>query len=213
MKIMQIATASIAMLAISICSAEAADNFYLEAEVGNSFIRDVDADGSGGLTGRLRFDDDLVFGAAVGYRFGENIRLEGRLSYRKYDIESVTVDFFTFSGSSDADVFSGMVNAYYDFTLTPWLKPYIGAGIGAVDIDVNNDTNLALDVKYPDTTFSWNLLAGINVPINDQFELVFGYRRLEADDPDFEAQFFGIDGKGETEYVTHEAIAGLRYNF
>ncbi len=220
MKTLQFVFATVAILGLSVETASAR-NFYVELEAGHSWIRDAESSGRGlfrgqpigDLEGEITFDAAPVFGGAFGYRFGENVRLEGRVLYRNYDVTSITVEGITNYGSTDADTFSGMVNTYWDFKLNSPVRPYVGGGIGATRIDVNNDPNEPLQVEYPDTTFTWNLMAGVYVPVSELVDVVVGYRYLEALDPSFNATYFLLEGEGETEYMTHEVSFALRFNF
>ncbi len=220
MKILPFVFATVAILGLCVETASAR-NFYVELEAGHSWIRDAESSGRGlwngrpviELDGEMTFDTAPVFGGAFGYRFGENVRLEGRILYRNYDVTSITVNGNTDYVSTDSDTWSGMVNTYWDFKLDSPVRPYVGAGIGATRIDVNNDPNADLQVDYPDTTFTWNLMAGVYAPVSELVDVVIGYRYLESQDPSFDATYFGLDGEGESEYKTHEVSFALRFNF
>lgn len=61
-------------------------------------------------------------GGSIGYKFCNNIRLEGEFSYRKNN--------FRKHYHGNRELFTYMANAFYDFNLNCEWTPYIGMGIG-----------------------------------------------------------------------------------
>ena len=63
----------------------------------------------------------------------------------------------------DEHELAGLVNAYYDFNPYPvcnfCLAPFVGAGVG-----------------YAKHSFAWQLIAGLNYPLQDNIDLSLSYR-------------------------------------
>jgi OOP family OmpA-OmpF porin len=91
---------------------------------------------------------------SVGWGFGNGLRLELDLPYMYnsyYSSSSITGTFgpggATIPGLASAggheQKFGGMVNVLYDFTnLSPWIQPYIGAGIGYIGANLQGGSFL-----------------------------------------------------------------------
>jgi len=69
--------------------------------------------------------------ASVGYGFGNGLRAELEGSYRQNPVvKNVTGPVY----DGDERQYSAMINAYYDFDLGLFLKPFVGAGAGVTVI-------------------------------------------------------------------------------
>jgi opacity protein-like surface antigen len=98
------------------------------------------------------------------------------------------------------------VNGYYDFTNSSQLTPYISAGIGVAQVEVNDLAVLGIPVgSEDDTVFAYQLGVGVGYSVTDAITLDMKYRYFATADPDFD----GIDG----ECASHNVYLGLRYNF
>ena len=66
-----------------------------------------------------------------------------------------------------------------------------------------------------DTQFAWNVMGGFFVPVFRHLELDVRYRYITAEDPEIDADLFGIgvDGKVEAEFEAHEVVGALRVVF
>jgi OmpA-OmpF porin, OOP family len=101
----------------------------------------------------------------------------------------------------DGDISSWgvMANGYYDFANGSAFKPFIGAGVGYVNVRLENGG------REDDSVFAYQLMAGCGYALNKDVIFDLQYRYFSADDPDFDG--FELD------YVTHNVMAGLRFSF
>ena len=79
------------------------------------------------------------------------------------------------SVKSKTQIYAGLINAYYDIPTSIALTPYIGAGFGLA----HNKSTLTNDVvKYSNsnTSFAWQLAAGLNYALTDKWIADLGYR-------------------------------------
>ena len=125
-------------------SARAPGGFYLGGSVGAAVFWDSEAEIETSL-GEVEADveyDALGFAIAgqVGYFVNDNIRLEAELAYQSAEGE---IDFGR-GLDVDLSVIRGTISAYYDFDSTSLagfssLRPYVGGGIGFVNLDPESD--------------------------------------------------------------------------
>jgi len=146
------------------------EEFYIEGQVNYHQVDDVDtssySDTINGevIVGKLtnEYDTDIGLGFEVGAKNVSNSNLRIGLSYSETKIEltkltvSGTVDGVAGSASytpaqvSDAvgasfdnDIKSYSLNAYYDLETNGTFTPYVGVGLGQVDIENANDKELS----------------------------------------------------------------------
>lgn len=165
---------------------------YIKGQLGYGVFTDTEVTPiSGnrvGVIGDIAGEANLAYGAAVGYDFGNNWRIE-------LDGSQMYNDMGTVGGqpASSAKLRSRalMLNALYDFNDFGDFVPYIGGGMGIGEVNASlgaqdflNDTGTVLianpactSAPFPastpracivndkDTNFAWNLLAGVGYEI------------------------------------------------
>lgn len=187
----------IAGLAVAAAPMAHAQTWYMGAQMGLNMVSDAES----GVTGTAMSDIeyDLGFGllGQVGVSIADRYRIEGELGWRRNTIDQ-------YAGASvegHANLFSMMVNGYYDIrTGTPW-TPYVGAGVGGALIDLGL---AAADDN--DAVFAYQGIAGIAYKLNDNLSVKADYRYFATLDPEF-------DGSFESEYASHAVMVGFTYSF
>src|SRR5690242_15657101 len=91
-------------------TAQQTSGIYLSLGGGANFARDADVSGSG-INTEVSFDTGWAALGAVGYGFGNGLRLEFEVGYRDNGVDSVSG---VASAGGSVNVWSGMVNALYD---------------------------------------------------------------------------------------------------
>ena len=146
------------------------EEFYIEGQVNYNQVDDVDTTtitdtvAESDIVGKLtnEYDSDIGLGFEVGVKNVSNNNLRIGLSYSETKIEltkltvSGTVDGVAGSASYtpaqvsaavgasfDNDVKSYSLNAYYDLETNGTFTPYVGVGLGQVDIENANDKELS----------------------------------------------------------------------
>ena len=145
------------------------EEFYIEGQVNYHQVDDVDttsySDTINGqvIVGKLtnEYDSDIGLGFEVGAKNVSNSNLRIGLSYSETKIElkkttasgtvdgvagslSITpADWSAVGVSFDNDVKSYSLNAYYDLETNGTFTPYVGVGLGQVDIENENDKELS----------------------------------------------------------------------
>jgi opacity protein-like surface antigen len=174
---------------------------YISGNLGAVIVEDSDFD-AGPLSGEFTFDTGFGFVAALGSSFQNGGRVEAELGYRKNDFDEVKFDGI---GKADIDgdisALSGMGNAYYDFSTKGSFSPFIGAGLGFANIEVDLDGASSED----DTVFAYQFILGGSFASSETLSVDLQYRYFATDDPEFD----GVDA----EYSTHNFMIGLRQSF
>ncbi|MDH5723441.1 MAG: outer membrane beta-barrel protein [Alphaproteobacteria bacterium] len=188
--------------------AQSISNSYIAAKIG--FTKTSDSDWSDtGLTGDIGIDTGANFALAYGFNLIPSLRTEFEVSYRKADLDDITVDGVgTADLTGDVKTWGFLLNGYYDFMADQAVSPYITAGIGALRHSGKIASVAGLGVtgaSDSDTVFAYQLGGGASYDLSDNVALDGGYRYLASSDPDF-------DGL-EAEYGAHEFRIGLRYGF
>jgi outer membrane protein OmpA-like peptidoglycan-associated protein len=159
--------------------------------------------------------------AALGMDRGSNWRLEGEFSYRNNDVRHLPGDGAGFPGwstlSGDQSVMALMFNAIYDFSNDSKITPYIGAGLGAGRFEADfGGTNASLQtIAVNDKAFqlAYQGIAGVAIALAENVALDISYRYFGAENVRYEGLVSGAVSDFKSDYRTHSAFAGLRWNF
>ncbi|HVH18444.1 MAG TPA: outer membrane beta-barrel protein [Myxococcota bacterium] len=193
-------------------AAEMNNGVYIELQGGGSFWDDANVSVTGLGSGEAKFDTGWTAGAALGFRAFDMFRLEGHASFRRADIDTVSV-----GGIETADGWAGTAaflgNAYFDIPIPFPVKPYVGGGAGVAIFSADVDGN-AVDVDDDDTEFAWNVMGGLLWPVWRHLELDARYRYITSDDPSIDADLLGLGtGQVKAEFSAHEVVGALRVVF
>ncbi len=119
----------------------------------------------------------------------------------------------------DGDVTSTalMVNGYYDFRMiSPSIIPYIGAGIGGVNVSADiTDPDPVEGGKVLDDSeivFGYQFIAGVAFPVTKQLTIDLNYRYFATTNPELEISDSG-GVTAEVEAMGSNVFLGLRYSF
>lgn len=185
-----------------------AEGLYVSGNLAFAMASDSDLTDSTvpGVTVNTEFDTGLALGAALGYDFNR-FRVEGEISYQKTDIDKVTMGISA-DASGDISSLAFLINGYFDFVNDSAFTPYISAGLGYAQIDLN-DFNVAgsgePDYSQDDTVFAYQIGAGIGYAVSEKLTIDLKYRYFATEDPEFDTT--------EAEAASHNIIAGVRVYF
>ncbi len=176
-----------------------AQQAYLSGNIGFGYRPDADIS----ITS-LPFENDpaLVLNGAIGMEVNPNIRVEGEIGFHLNTADQ---------GGTGTDwtfrTISFMGNGYFDIPLQAPVKPYIGAGIGFAQVNLEGEFG-GFTTDDSDLVLAAQLMAGIGFEISPKATLTFGYRYFTTSDPSF-----NISGGFETEYFSHDFLFGARFRF
>jgi outer membrane protein OmpA-like peptidoglycan-associated protein len=187
--------------------AQQTTGLYLGLGGGANWARDAEFEG-GGINTEAEYDTGWAGIGAIGYGFGNGLRLELELGYRTNDIDSVQG---VTGASGDTSVWSGMVNALYDIP-TGWVvNPYIGVGAGYARVKVDGAAiSPTVSIDDSDGVFAYQGIVGASYGITPNLKLALDYRYFATLDPEFSTSTgTSVDG----EYSAHTVLIGLRWEF
>jgi len=99
---------------------------------------------SNSTSGSLSATAGPVFVGSFGWGFGMGLRAEIEANYRYNHFNNAsgfgggTGTGVAAAGGGTEQKYGGMVNALYDFNVAPWIKPYVGVGVGYMGVQVDN---------------------------------------------------------------------------
>lgn len=210
-KILAAAAAAAVGLGAGAASAQAlgGGGFYLKGFGGWTLPQNENFDLTGKATGAsvnsgFDYDSGYILGLAGGYTLSPNVALELEYAYRNANADLKNAD-------SRGDVTSNafMANAIYTFDgVGPngAFKPYLGAGLGAADLDAAQSHADKLSGSY---NFAYQVITGVAYDINPNVSLNGEVRYFGIADQDLE----NSDLKAKSPYNTFDALVGVTYHF
>lgn len=214
------AVAAFALLAGLGAPAHAADGWYGQAAIGYTFDGEVETSPGDDEYdwGDVDLDEGWMGAGAIGYGFANGFRAEGEIAYRANDLEA-TAEADPLLGADlggEADVWSAMLNLYYDFNRSGRWQPYVGVGVGAAQVNVelaDADPPPTYTLDDDDTVAAYQVLIGVGVAINERLTLDLGYRYFAAPELEVTADLDGEPQANDADYQAHTATLGLRWQF
>ena len=207
--------------ALTMSSAHA--NWYGEVSVFNNDLDSTDLNSTGRAV-NSQFDEDLATGLAIGYQYDSGLRVEAEYLDTENDAEQII-----FNGNTFNDIGTNVVggiettslffNSIHNFNTDTSVSPYIGAGLGytKVESDLAYNPTFGASIRDDDTTFSYQLLLGLDVAFTDNLKSFIEYRYVDAGNVDLSRTGGGPGGIQTTTQngdITFDGFgAGLRYHF
>ena len=152
----------------------------------------------------LDTDVGALGGAALGYRFGGGFRLEGEVSYRYNDWDTISAPGTpgTSPVTGEVEMLGLMANAYYDFDLGSNMALYVGGGAGAA-IEWSNLGPFSVN---DEVAFAYQGIAGASVDVGGGTDLFVEYRYFGTTD----FSLIGGPPSLDASYSSHAIALGLR---
>lgn len=206
----------------------------------------------GPLSGTAKGNGGYNFSLLLGYDLGNGLRLEAEAGYIHSCINEMDVkepgSLVCLAGGCDVynglpsdrqeevreaakgekridggvSAFAFMVNAYYDLNPDGKLVPYVGAGLGVLNVSTDAESAEApadgtVLIDDSDSVFGYQVGAGLGYKIDvpgggSDVTLSFDYRYLASfENPEFDGEITG--GTVETEFAGHYLGGGIRLTF
>ncbi len=186
--------------------------FYTTLNLGLTHAPDV----KDSLNVTTKLNNGMGVSAALGYRYGENMRAEAEVLYGKNSVDTLTDTAVNGGNSENAggrvSTLALMANGYYDFKTNTAIVPYVGAGIGVAKISVNDVSAPGFTVTNDsDNVLAWQFKAGVSYPVSKRTDVTFGYRF-------FDTRRLSLVSDDGTRFTSdgariHSLEIGLRYGF
>jgi outer membrane protein OmpA-like peptidoglycan-associated protein len=229
-------------------NAQPVTGLYVGAGVGPDFQLNtkvknlqVGAGVLGGLStsGEQKYSTGFAGVGSLGWGFGNGLRAEVEGNYRNTRGNGYTgfTRFGGFGGGGTEQKYGALANVLYDFVgLTPYVQPYVGAGVGIQWINSNShayNTNaiagttiggggLNATSNATKAVFAYQAIAGLAVPIASVpgLALTAEYRFLGTTGNRSESASFNVGTTrgipGRVQYgptYDNSVLFGVRYNF
>jgi opacity protein-like surface antigen len=212
------------LLVVLASSAYCAQGAYVGGSVGIALLNDAGVSGPDlddmGVSMDIESKSGMAFGIALGYDFGNSMRIEGEYAYQKNDMDKLSSSYegvgvsLGLDGETNSSTF--LVNAYYDFTNLSAITPYISAGIGYSKVeaeitglsgleDLLEEEELEMGGSEDDTVIAFQIGAGMGFAVSETLTIDAKYRYFTTEDLDFE----GVD----VEHSSHNFYVGFRLGF
>jgi OmpA-OmpF porin, OOP family len=219
---------SATLLALPVAaSAQPITGLYIGANAGVNVMANQDAAfARSPFGGKSNLDTHFgpAGGMSLGYGFGNGLRAE-----IEGDVMQNSPQGFpgAHSVAGEELKYGGMGNLLYDFVdLTPYVTPYIGAGVGYQEQQLSNlrvvaPSGAALQTGQSSKGgFAWQVLAGVAFPVTPAVALTIDYRFMElTGDRNYPAAVLTPGGaitaanvKLSSNY-NNMALVGIRYAF
>jgi len=188
---------------------------YVGAFLGGNALmkaKSSDAQGDFGLTFKPALQESAVLGwdFEPGNPVGEG-RVELEYTRRSNLLDKVKFAQGSFIGNGKVVADSMLLNLFGVVHDKSRWSPYAGLGIGAARIEASDLKVIAQPLGSGSAVvFAYQLGAGIDVALTDHLNLDIGYRLFGSARP----KFTEANGqKFEMDYLSHNAILGLRVGF
>ena len=182
--------------------AYAEEGWYVRGDIGYSIDGKISSD-----IGDANIDDNWAEFLGAGYGFSNGVRVEAEASHRFNDIK---VDPIFADG--DAHAWGLMFNVFYDFMRGRAIEPYVGLGLGGVNLNASiNGAGGVESIDDSTTNFAYQAMIGAAWRLNERTKLDFGYRYLKAANLDTDGAVAGVPFSFDTDYQHQTLSIGLRY--
>jgi opacity protein-like surface antigen len=181
---------------------------------GNALVdaKSTDIKGDSGLV----FKPAIVGIAVVGWDLepgspaGEG-RVELEYSHRSNPLDKVKFSEWSAKGGGDVTADTLLLSCIGVERDSSGWSPYFGLGAGAARIKVANLTVSGQPMgNGSDVVFAYQVQAGVDFAVSDNFSFDLGYRLFGTSSPGF-TESSGL--KSKMDYLSHSAVLGLRVGF
>jgi opacity protein-like surface antigen len=193
--------AAMAVFAVAPAKADVVD--YAELFGGLTFDPSQDVNG-------ISYDLDTGFnvGGALGWNLSPQFALEADFFFTTADYDLAA------PADGTLESFSFMANAVYNIDMGSRFRPYIGAGVGGVQLRFTDGVTSGGDPYTGDSdiVFGYQGFAGFAINVDNNIDFIAEYRYQGAGDANGSFTSLGVAYPLEFEYSSHNLSAGLRFN-
>jgi len=202
-------------LAVGLSGAARADGWYFSADTGINYVPTLSVPNTiaGANPTKVQTSLGMAILGAGGYAFGP-VRIEEELGWRNNGVGTVTTPANgALPGTGYLEPLSAMTNVFYDIDTGSRFTPYLGAGLGGVDLTgkiAQGSNTITSDSKF---AFGYQGIAGVAYSINDSLALKADYHYLATEATSLaDSPAIGVGTAKET-YAAHSVLVGFIYRF
>lgn len=190
-------------------------NAYVGIAGGWNAQRHSDVSGTG-IDKSVSFEDGWAGLGTVGYKAASGFRGELEFGYRDNDVDTVSgTPATTGAASGSVQAWTIMANVLYDYENKTRFTPYVGVGIGAININYDNVQTIGTGTGGTIDDDTWAPAAqgivGVAYKVHNNIDLFANYQYLTAfSNPRLQTSN-GV--KTDVDYDAHTVLAGVRFSF
>ena len=180
---------------------------YFRMDVGYGLVSGPEGTTTAGDMARVDVANLALFGAGVGYRISENLRVDVTADYRiDSDVNATTPGGAAIN--SDVNGMAVILNGYFDIGTFDGISPYFGGGLGIARLETAEQTGVAV-AGESSTNFAWALNVGsaIDLGNSENTKMDVSYRFVSL------GEFKQKDSTTYDDFMVHEFRAGFRHFF
>lgn len=209
---------------------------FTTGDLGDGSTLDVASGTPYGWT--TEFDSGASYSVEAGLRYGSNLRSGIEITSSSADVDThknvtlgggsidaldaasiassptplgVTVADVVADGRGDLTMTAVYANAYYEFETGSAFKPYVGAGLGYADIDVDYSPSGIGVISESESKLAYQVKAGASYMLENSWELYGEYAYRATDDVELNNELF--PGTLSIENKQNVFSIGARYRF
>jgi len=198
-----------AAIVIPVASGQA-QTLYFGGEAGWALLQDQSSTTAGLPSSNSRFDSGFAAGVRIGYEQGP-WRFEEEYVYRRNGLNRITVAGASIAGvDGNRQAHAFMTNLLYQFDFGWPVKPYIGAGVGAVNlIDQATAPGFGRFFDDDDWQLGYQAIGGLRYSVTPTLAVDLDYRYFATTEATFRVP--GTTTTYRSGYDTHNVMASLVY--
>jgi len=152
-------------------------------------------------------------GGAVGYAFGNGVRLEAEVPYRSNGAGALVAGSTSEPISGSVSSVALMFNALYDIAAVRVgrFTPYVGAGVGVARVSADDLGAQGVTlVRSGSNRFAYQAIVGVSGALTRAWSIHIDYRYFATDDPTFKT----VGGESfASQYRSQSVMVGGTYHF
>ena len=171
-----------------------------------------------GVNDQFDLDDNLYdldadtgnYGSISFGKYLREIRVELEYSFSDVDIDSQT-GILGSTDNGEVETKAIFINGFHDFETNSQLKPYLGAGMGWMNVDVEYKQSGVELIDDDDDIFAFQVIAGVGYEITDSLNIFAQARYRNGEDSDVKSSVLPTDIDIEVESYIYDI--GIKYSF
>lgn len=183
--------------------------------VGATQAADYYASAAYGLNDQFDLDDDLYdldadtgnYGSISFGKYFREVRVELEYSYTDADIDSNNVS----NDKGEVETKALFINGFHDFETNNKFKPYFGAGIGWMNVDVEYKQSGIELIDDDDNIFAFQVITGLGYEASDRINIFAQVRYRNGEDSEVKSSFPSTKIDIEVESYIYDI--GIKYSF
>lgn len=176
---------------------------YLGGAIGYSMPNDSDVDSTTDAT----IDIENTIGGLInfGYAYGNGLRGEIEANMRDHDADSAGSSNLT----GDIEARGLFLNGLYDLDLGMPVQPYVGAGIGLLELEADTVTPVSSNIlDGRERGLGLQGILGASLDLSEQLQAFADYRYVMTPE---QSGFSLGTSDADMDYSSHNIMVGLRY--